>query len=186
MAINDVIKDVQHRMHSSIEALHAHFKTLRTGRANAAMLDTIHVDYYGTPTPLAQAASIKVPEPSLLLVEPWDKAMVSVIEKAIRTSDLGFNPASDGKVIRVPIPTLTEERRKDLVKKAHAMAEESRTAIRQVRRDGNEKLKKLLKGSEISEDDEKRGLDEIQKLTDKHIDEVASVLKAKEIDIMAV
>jgi len=186
MAINDVIKDVQHRMHSSIEALHAHFKTLRTGRANAAMLDTIHVDYYGTPTPLAQAASVKVPEPSLLIVEPWDKAMVSVIEKAIRTSDLGFNPASDGKVIRVPIPMLTEERRKDLVKKAHAMAEESRTAIRQVRRDGNEKLKKMLKASEISEDDEKRGLDEIQKLTDKHIDEVASVLKHKEVDIMAV
>jgi ribosome recycling factor len=186
MLINDVIKDVQHRMHSSIEALHAHFKTLRTGRANAAMLDTIHIDYYGTPTPLAQAASIKVPEPSLLIVEPWDKAMVSVIEKAIRTSDLGFNPASDGKVIRVPIPMLTEERRKDLVKKAHAMAEESRTAIRQVRRDGNEKLKKMLKASEISEDDEKRGLDEIQKLTDKHIDEVASVLKHKEVDIMAV
>jgi ribosome recycling factor len=186
MLINDVIKDVQHRMHSSIEALHAHFKTLRTGRANAAMLDSIHVDYYGTPTPLAQAASIKVPEPSLLVVEPWDKALVSIIEKAIRTSDLGFNPASDGKVIRVPIPTLTEERRKDLVKKAHAMAEESRTAIRQVRRDGNDKLKKMLKASEISEDDEKRGLDEIQKLTDKHIDEVASVLKHKEVDIMAV
>ena len=186
MAINDVIKDVQHRMHSSIESLNGHLKKLRTGRANAAMLDTIHVDYYGTPTPLAQAASIKVPEPALIVVEPWDKSMVSVIEKAIRTSDLGFNPASDGKVIRVPVPALTEERRKDLVKKAHAMAEESRTAIRQVRRDGNEKLKKLLKASEISEDDEKRGLDEIQKLTDKHIDEVASVLKQKEHDIMAV
>lgn len=186
MLINEVIKDVQHRMHSSIESLHGHFKTLRTGRANAAMLDTIHVDYYGTPTPLAQAASIKVPEPALLVIEPWDKSMVSVIEKAIRISDLGFNPASDGKVIRVPVPVLTEERRKDLVKKAHVMAEESRTAIRQVRRDGNDKLKKLLKGSEISEDDEKRGLDEIQKLTDKHIDEVASVLKQKEHDIMAV
>jgi ribosome recycling factor len=186
MAINDVMKDVLHRMDSAIQALHAHFKTLRTGRANAAMLDTIHVDYYGTPTPLAQAASIKVPEPALLVVEPWDKSMVSVIEKAIRTSDLGFNPASDGKVIRVPIPTLTEERRKDLVKKAHAMTEESRTAIRQVRRDGNEKLKKMLKDHEISEDDEKRGLDEIQKMTDKHIDEVASILKQKEHDIMAV
>jgi ribosome recycling factor len=186
MPINEVIKDVQHRMDSSIQALHAHFKTLRTGRANAAMLDSIHVDYYGTPTPLAQAASIKVPEPALLVVEPWDKSMVGPIEKAIRTSDLGFNPASDGKIIRVPIPMLTEERRKDLVKKAHQMAEEARTAIRQVRRDGNEKLKKMLKGHEISEDDEKRGLDEIQKLTDKHIDEVASVLKGKEQDIMAV
>jgi ribosome recycling factor len=186
MPINAVIKDVQHRMDSSIQSLHAHFKTLRTGRANAAMLDSVHVDYYGTPTPLAQAASIKVPEPALLVVEPWDKSMVAPIEKAIRNSDLGFNPASDGKVIRVPIPVLTEDRRKELVKKAHVMAEESRTAIRQVRRDGNEKLKKMLKGHEISEDDEKRALDEIQKLTDKHIDEVASVLKAKEHDIMAV
>ena len=186
MPINAVIKDVQHRMDSSIQALHSHFKTLRTGRANAAMLDSITVDYYGTPTPLAQAASIKVPEPALLVVEPWDKSMVSPIEKAIRTSDLGFNPASDGKVIRVPIPMLTEERRKDLVKKAHAMAEEARTAIRQVRRDGNDKLKKMLKDREISEDDEKRALDEIQKLTDRHIDEVASVLKHKETDIMAV
>ena len=186
MAISDVTRDVQHRMHSAIESLHHHFKTLRTGRANAAMLDSITIDYYGTPTPLAQAASIKVPEPALLIVEPWDKSMVGPIEKAIRTSDLGFNPASDGKVIRVPIPVLTEERRKELVKSAHHMAEESRTAIRQVRRDGNDKLKKMLKNSEISEDDEKRGLDEIQKMTDKHIDEVASVLKTKETDIMAV
>ena len=186
MAINDVIKDVQHRMDSAIQSLNGHFKTLRTGRANAAMLDSIVVDYYGTPTPLAQAASIKVPEPALLVVEPWDKSMVNPIEKAIRTSDLGFNPASDGKIVRVPIPVLTEERRKDLVKRAHGMAEEARTAIRQVRRDVNEKLKKMLKDREISEDDEKRSLDEIQKLTDKHIDEVANVLKAKEHDIMAV
>ncbi|MFP5246730.1 MAG: ribosome recycling factor [Thermoanaerobaculia bacterium] len=186
MAINDVIRDVQHRMDSSIQSLHAHFKTLRTGRANAAMLDSVHVDYYGTPTPLAQAASIKVPEPALIVVEPWDKSMVAPIEKAIRNADLGLNPASDGKVIRVPVPALTEERRKELVKKAHGMAEESRTAIRQMRRDGNDKLKKLLKDRAISEDEEKRALDEIQKLTDKHIDEVASVLKHKEQDIMAV
>ena len=186
MPMNAVINDVKHRMDSSIQSLHGHFKTLRTGRANAAMLDSIHVDYYGTPTPLAQAASIKVPEPALLVVEPWDKSMVGPIEKAIRTADLGFNPASDGKVIRVPVPVLTEERRKELVKKAHVMAEEARTAIRQVRRDGNDKLKKMLKNHEISEDDEKRALDEIQKLTDRHIDEVASVLKQKEADIMAV
>src|SRR5919112_6853935 len=156
MPISEVIKDVTHRMDSSIQSLHAHFKTLRPGRANAAMLDSVHVDYYGTPTPIAQAANIKVPEPALIVVEPWDKSMVAPIEKAIRNADLGFNPASDGKVIRVPVPMLTEERRKDLVKKAHAMAEESRTAIRQVRRDGNEKLKKLLKDRAISEDDEKR------------------------------
>ena len=184
--IQDVIRDVQHRMHGAIEALHREFKTLRTGRANAAMLDGIVVDYYGTPTPIAQVASLKVPESSLIVAEPWDKSMVAAIEKAIRNSDLGLNPANDGKVVRVPIPPLTEERRKDLVKRAHHIAEEARTAIRQVRRDGNDKLKKMLKGHEISEDDEKRGLDEIQKLTDKHIDEVASVLKAKETDILSV
>ena len=184
--INDVIKDIQHRMHGAIEALHREFKTLRTGRANVAMLDGVHVDYYGTPTPIAQVASLKVPEPSMILAEPWDKSMVPAIEKAIRNADLGLNPANDGKVVRIPIPQLTEERRKELVKRAHHVSEEARTAIRQVRRDGNEKLKKMLKGHEISEDDEKRGLDEIQKLTDKHIDEVASVLKHKETDIMEV
>ena len=184
--IQDVIKDVQDRMHGAIEALHREFKTLRTGRANAAMLDGITVDYYGTPTQLAQVASLKIPEASMIVAEPWDKSMLAVIEKAIRTSDLGLNPTSDGKLIRIPIPTLTEDRRKDLVKRAHAMTEDSRTAIRQVRRDGNDKLKKMLKNSEISEDDEKRGLDEIQKMTDKHIDEVGTLLKHKETDIMAV
>jgi len=184
--IQDVIKDVQHRMHGAIEALHREFKTLRTGRANAAMLDGITVDYYGTPTQLAQVASLKIPEASMIVAEPWDKSMLAAIEKAIRTSDLGLNPTSDGKLIRIPIPTLTEDRRKDLVKRAHAMTEDSRTAIRQVRRDGNDKLKKMLKNSEISEDDEKRGLDEIQKMTDKHIDEVGTLLKHKETDIMAV
>src|SRR3954454_17644499 len=184
--INDVIKDIQHRMHGAIEALHREFKTLRTGRANVAMLDGVQVDYYGTPTPIAQVATLKVPEPSMIMAEPWDKSMVPAIEKAIRNADLGLNPANDGKVVRIPIPQLTEERRKDLVKRAHHVSEEARTAIRQVRRDGNEKLKKMLKGHEISEDDEKRALDEIQKMTDKHIDEVASVLKVKETDIMAV
>jgi ribosome recycling factor len=184
--INDVIKDVQHRMHGAIEALHREFKSLRTGRANAAMLDTVTVDYYGTPTPIAQVASIKVPEASLIVAEPWDKTMVGAIEKAIRNADLGLNPANDGKIVRIPVPQLTEERRKELVKKAHHVSEEARTAIRQVRRDGNDKLKKMLKDHEISEDDEKRGLDEIQKMTDKHIDEVGNILKHKEQDIMAV
>jgi ribosome recycling factor len=184
--INDVIKDVQHRMHGAIDALHREFKSLRTGRANAAMLDMVTVDYYGTPTPIAQVASIKVPEASMIVAEPWDKSMVGAIEKAIRNADLGLNPANDGKIVRIPVPQLTEERRKELVKKAHHVAEEARTAIRQVRRDGNDKLKKMLKDHEISEDDEKRGLDEIQKMTDKHIDEVGSILKHKEQDIMAV
>ena len=184
--INDVIKDVQHRMHGAIEALHREFKSLRTGRANAAMLDNVTVDYYGTPTPIAQVASIKVPEASLIVAEPWDKSMVGAIEKAIHNADLGLNPANDGKIVRIPVPQLTEERRKELVKKAHHVAEEARTAIRQVRRDGNDKLKKMLKDHQISEDDEKRGLDEIQKMTDKHIDEVGNILKHKEQDIMAV
>jgi ribosome recycling factor len=184
--INDVIKDVQHRMHGALEALHREFKTLRTGRANVSMLDSVMVDYYGTPTPISQVASLKVPESSMIVAEPWDKSMAGHIEKAIRNSDLGFNPSSDGKVVRIPIPQLTEERRKDLVKRASHIAEEARTAIRQVRRDGNDKLKKMLKGHEISEDDEKRALDEIQKMTDKHIDEVGTILKHKEQDIMAV
>ena len=184
--IQDVIRDIQHRMHGAIEALHRDFKSLRTGRANAAMLDGITVDYYGTPTPIAQVANLKIPESSLIVAEPWDKSMVSAVEKAIRNSDLGLNPASDGKVIRIPIPQLTEDRRKELVKHAHHVAEEARTAIRQVRRDGNEKLKKMLKGHEISEDDEKRALDEIQKATDKHINDVGDILKHKEADIMAV
>src|SRR5216110_3917733 len=178
--IQDVIKDVQHRMHGAIEALHREFKSLRTGRANAAMLDGLTVDYYGTPTPIAQVASLKVPEASLIVAEPWDKSMVGAIEKVIRNSDLGLNPASDGKVVRIPIPQLTEDRRKELVKRAHHIAEESRTAIRQVRRDGNDRLKKMLKNHEISEDDEKHALDQIQKLTDKNIDEVGTVLKHKE------
>jgi len=183
---NEVIKDIQHRMHGAIEALHRDFKTLRTGRANAAMLDGVTVDYYGTPTPISQVASLKVPESSLILAEPWDKSMLAPIEKAIRNADLGLNPMTDGKVIRIPIPQLTEERRKELVKRAHHVAEEARTAIRQVRRDGNDRLKKMLKDHKISEDDEKRGLDEIQKITDKHIDEVGTILKHKEQDIMAV
>jgi ribosome recycling factor len=186
MQVKETMKDLDRRMHGAIEALHHEFRSLRTGRANASMLDGITIDYYGTPTPLSQVASLAVPEASLIVAQPWDKSMIPAIEKAIRSSDLGFNPSSDGKVVRIPIPPLTEERRKELTKKAHHMAEESRTAIRQVRRDGNDKLKKMLKDHEISEDDEKRALDEIQKMTDKYIEEVASVLKHKESEIMAV
>jgi ribosome recycling factor len=182
----DVIRDVQHRMHGAIEALHREFKALRTGRANAAMLDGITVDYYGAPTPISQVANLKIPESSLIVAEPWDKSMVAAVEKAIRNSDLGLNPSSDGKVVRIPIPQLTEDRRKELVKHAHHVSEEARTAVRQVRRDGNDKLKKMLKDHQISEDDEKRALDEIQKMTDKHIEEVGNILKHKEQDIMAV
>jgi ribosome recycling factor len=186
MTIADVKKDVERRMHGAIDALHHEFRSLRTGRANASMLDSVLVDYYGTPTPVAQVANLSIPEASLIVAQPWDKSMLGTIERAIRNADLGLNPSSDGKVIRIPVPQLTEERRKELTKKAHGFAEESRTAIRQVRRDGNDKLKKLMKDAEISEDDEKRALEEIQKLTDKYIDEVGAVLKHKEADIMAV
>jgi ribosome recycling factor len=184
--IQDVIRDIQHRMHGAIEALHREFKSLRTGRANAAMLDGITVDYYGTPTPISQVANLKVPESSLIVAEPWDKSMVAAVEKAIRTSELGLNPSSDGKVVRIPIPQLTEDRRKELVKRAHHIAEESRTAIRQVRRDGNDRLKKMLKSHEISEDDEKRALDEIQKMTDTYMLKLDQAAKNKEKEILEI
>jgi ribosome recycling factor len=186
MEVKEVLKDMDRRMHGAIEALHGEFRQLRTGRASLSMLDGIMVPYYGTDTPLNQVASLSVPEPNMIVAQPWDKSMIAPIEKAIRSADLGFNPANDGKVVRIPVPQLTEERRKELVKKAHHMAEEARTAIRQVRRDGNEKLKKMLKDHGISEDDEKRGLDEIQKLTDKFVDEVGTTLKHKESEIMEV
>lgn len=186
MDAKEVIKDVDRRMNGAVEALHQEFKQLRTGRASLSMLDGVMVPYYGNDTPLNQVASLSIPEPTLIVAQPWEKSVIPAIEKAIRSADLGLNPASDGKVVRIPVPPLTEERRKDLVKKAHHMSEEARTAIRQVRRDGNDKLKKMLKDHQISEDDEKRALDEIQKITDRHIDQVAEVLKHKEKDIMEV
>ena len=179
-------QDIRRRMEGAISAFKHDLAALRTGRASANLLDPVQVKAYGTEMPLNQVATVSVPEPRMISVSVWDKSMVGTIEKAVRNSDLGFNPSTDGKVVRIPIPQLTEERRKDLVKHAHHVAEEARTAIRQVRRDGNDKLKKMLKSHEISEDDEKRALDEIQKMTDKHIDEVADVLKSKEHDIMAV
>lgn len=184
--MNEVVKDLDRRMHGAIEALHHEFRQLRTGRASTSMLDSVVVNYYGTDTPLSQVASLAVPEASLIVAQPWDKSMIPAIEKAIRAADLGLNPSSDGKVVRVPIPPLTEERRKELTKKAHHIAEESRTAIRQVRRDGNDRVKKMEKDHHISQDDEKRLLDEIQKMTDKYIDQVGEVLKHKEKEIMEV
>lgn len=186
MEIREVIKDVDRRMHGAIDALHNEFKQLRTGRASLSMLDGVKVPYYGTDSPINAVASLSVPEPSLIVAQPWDRSLIPAIEKAIRSSDLGLNPASDGKVIRIPIPPLTEERRKELTKKAHQMAEESRTAIRQVRRDGNEKLKKMQKEHHISEDEEKRSHDEIQKMTDRYIEQVNDILKHKEKEIMEV
>nr|WP_283101661.1 ribosome recycling factor [Halomonas populi] len=173
-------------MTKSLEALQANFHKIRTGRAHASILDAVMVDYYGNPTPINQVASVNVEDARTLTVMPWEQNMVPKVEKAIMTSDLGLNPASAGNVIRVPMPMLTEETRKGYIKQARAEAENARVAVRNVRRDANGDLKSLLKEKEISEDDEHRAADEIQKLTDKHIAEVDKLLEAKEHDLMQV
>jgi len=149
-----------------------------------SLLDNIRVDYYGTPTPLNQVATLHVPEPAMITAQPWDSSVIGAIEKAIRSSDLGLNPANDGKLIRIPIPALTQERRKDLVKHLHGVAEEHRVSLRNIRRDANEALKKLMKDKAISEDDERRGLDEVQKMTDGFMKKVDELAKAKEKEIL--
>jgi ribosome recycling factor len=160
--------------------------SIRTGRSSLGILDHIRVDYYGTPTPLNQVANLHVPEPSLITIQPWAVSQIGPIEKAIRSSDLGLNPGNDGKVVRLPIPPLTEERRKELVKKLHAVAEHHRVSVRNIRRDGNEAVKKLLKDKKIAEDDEKRALDEIQKLTDAYMQKLDGAAKSKEKDILEI
>ena len=183
-----MIKDAQarceKRMKAGIEAFKHELATIRTGRASVSLFDGIAIDYYGTPTPLNQVAKLAVPEPTLITVQPFDPSIASAIEKAIQKADLGLNPANDGKLIRVPIPPLTEERRKQLAKKAGQLAETSRTAIRQIRRDANEEIKKLQKEGTVSEDDEIRGLEEIQKMTDRYVGLVDELLKVKEKDIL--
>ena len=186
MPVKDLIADAKQRMHTSVEAVRRELAGMRTGRASLSMLDSIRVDYYGTPTPLNQVGNLSTPDPTLIQVQPWDAKLLGVIEKAIRTSDLDLNPQNDGKVIRIPIPPLTEERRKGLVKNAHKHAEEGRVAIRNVRRDVNDHLKKMLKGHEVSEDDEKQAMADVQKMTDQHIEEINGILKKKETEIMAV
>lgn len=181
-----VKKQLDEKMNKTIEALKKEFTTIRAGRANAQMLDKIRVDYYGTPTPVNQVGAISVPEPRTLMINPWDKTAMAEIEKAIRNSDLGLNPTNDGQVIRISVPALTEERRKDLAKQASKVAEEFKVRLRNERRDANDKLKKMEKEGEITEDDLKKSQDEVQKITDKFIKEVDSLLKAKEQDIMAV
>lgn len=179
----DVIKDARVRMDAAIDDFKRKIAAIRTGRAVVSILDTVMVDYYGTPTPLNQMASVHVPEPQLLTVQPWDQTQVGPIEKAIRAADLGLNPSNDGKLVRVPIPPLTEERRKQLAKQVHEVAEEHRTAVRNVRRDANDRLKKMLKDKQISEDAERDSLQEIQKLTDTHIGKIDELLKIKEHEI---
>ncbi len=186
MPLKPMVADAKARMRSTVDTLLRELGTMRTGRASVAMLDNIRVDYYGTPTPLNQVGNLAVPDPTLITLQPWDPSLLPPIEKAIRTSDLDLNPQNDGKIIRIPVPSLTEERRKNLVKLAHKHAEEARVAVRNVRRDANEHLKKLLKDHDLSEDDEKHALAEIQKLTDQHIEEIGAALKKKEAEIMEV
>jgi len=186
MSDKDVIKETRPRMEASIDDLRRRLASVRTGRAAVSLLDPVMVDYYGTPTPLNQMASINVPEAQMITVQAWDQSQLGAIEKAIRSADLGLNPSNDGKVIRVPIPALTEERRKQLAKQVHEFAEEHRTAIRNVRRDANERLKKLLKDKQISEDNERDGLEEIQKLTNTYIGKVDELAKSKEQEILSV
>jgi ribosome recycling factor len=184
--VKSLLADAKQRMHASLETLRRELATMRTGRASLSMLDGIRVDYYGQPTPLNQVGALATPDPTLITIQPWDASLLGPIEKAIRTSDLDLNPQNDGKIIRVPVPPLTEERRKTLVKHAHQKAEEGRVAIRNVRRDVNDQLKKLLKEHKVGEDDEKHAMAEVQKLTDQHIQEIADVLKKKEAEVMAV
>src|SRR5256884_1948589 len=160
------------RMNVALEHVKHELAGVRTGRASVAILDSVHVDAYGSRMPLNQVAGLSVPEPALIVAQPFDPSQLSAIEKAIRASDLGLNPSNDGKVVRIPIPPLTDERRKELSRHVHKLTEEGRNAVRQVRRDANEKLKKLLKDRTISEDDEKKGLDEVQRLTDSHIKQI--------------
>ncbi|HDH02093.1 MAG TPA: ribosome recycling factor [Nitrospirae bacterium] len=179
-------KKAKEKMEKAIEVFRKDLGSIRTGRASTSLLDNISVNYYGTQTPLNQVASLSVPEPRVIVIQPWEQALIPVIEKAILHSDLGLNPSNDGKVIRIAIPPLTEERRKQLVKVVKKRAEEARVAIRNIRRETNEELKKLEKDKHISEDDIKKGLEEIQKLTDTYIKTIDEVLQHKEKEIMEV
>ena len=181
-----VLETCEERMQKCIQALDTEYQGLRTGRANASLFEKLSVDYYGAPTPLNQVASISVPEARLVVIQPWDKSVLPLIEKAIQKSELGLNPNNDGKLIRINFPTLTEQRRKELAKSSKQTAENSKVAIRNVRRDAIDELKKLEKNSEISEDDLKVGEDKVQKLTDKAIAEVAKLAEAKEKEIMEI
>ena len=182
----DVIKEARGRMDTVIDDFRRKMAAIRTGRAAVSILDTVVVDYYGTPTPLNQLASVHAPEPQLLTVQPWDVTQLGAVEKAIRAADLGLNPSNDGKLVRVPIPALTEERRRQLVKQMQQLAEDHRTATRNVRRDANDRLKKMLKDKTISEDAERDSLQEIQKLTDTYIGKIDELTKTKEQEIMSV
>jgi ribosome recycling factor len=186
MTVKNVFRDVEAKMKHAVDHLHNEMRHLRTGRASITMLDGITVEYYGTPTPLNALANLAVADATMLMATPFDPSQIGAIEKAIRRSDLGLNPANDGRVIRIPVPSLTQERRKELVKKAHEAAEAARNAVRIARREGNDKLKAMERGGEVSQDDERKGLDEVQKLHDHYIAEVNKTLEHKEKDILTV
>lgn len=186
MSTEDVIKETKPRMEAVIEDFKRKLSNVRTGRATVGLLDGVMVDYYGTPTPLNQMASIAVPEPQMLTVQPWDMSQVGAIEKAIIAANLGFNPSNDGKIVRLPIPALNEERRRQLAKQVHEIAEEHRVAVRNVRHSSNDNLKRLLKDKAISEDSERDGLDQVQKLTNTFVSKIDELAKTKEQEIMHV
>ena len=186
MSTTEIMNDARAHMEKTVKALGHEFSTVRTGRASGAVLDDIKVDYYGTPTPITQIAGIKSPEAQMLIIEPWDKSALKMIEKAIQSSDLGITPSNDGSIIRLPFPPLTEERRKELVKQCKHYAEEARVAVRNIRRDANAKLTRTEKDAEISEDELRRAEAETQKQTDAHIKEIDETLKRKEAEIMEV
>src|SRR5690606_3169932 len=171
------LQEAKRRMESAVEAVRREFASVRTGKATPALLDTVRVEAYGSHVPLNQVATVSAPEPRLLVIQPWDRGMIGPIEKAIQTSDLGLNPSNDGKVIRVPIPPLTEERRKEYVRLLHKMTEEGRVAVRQARKDANDDIKRRQKDGELSEDDARREQDEVQKLTDRYIHQLEEILK---------
>jgi ribosome recycling factor len=185
-SVKEIEASIKTRMEKALSDLQHEMASIRTGRASLSILDNLRVDYYGTPTPLNQVANLHVPEPALITIQPWDVSQIGLIEKVIRTSDLGLNPANDGKIIRLPIPPLTEERRKELVKKLHGVAEHHRVAVRNIRRDGNEAIKKLAKDKKITEDEDKKAHDDIQKLTEAYIGKIDTASTAKQKDIMEI
>ncbi len=186
MDVKQVKTDAEKHMQATVEDARKKFSHIRTGRASVHLLDDIMVEYYGSPTPLNQVAAVSAPEPTMLTVQPWDPSVIRAIEKAIQTSDLNLNPSNDGKMVRIPIPPLSEERRKQLTKVVHEITEEHRTAIRNIRRDANEKLKTMLKDKTVSEDDERKALDDVQKLTDSYIERLNELGKQRETEIMTV
>ncbi|HYL05229.1 MAG TPA: ribosome recycling factor [Thermoanaerobaculia bacterium] len=182
--MKEVNQEVEQHMKHALEHFHHELKHLRTGRASLALLDGVMVDYYGSPVPLNQVANLAVADAGMITAQPYDTSQIAAIERAIMKSELGLNPSSDGKIIRIPVPQLTEERRKEIVRKAHDMAEHARNAVRQARREGNDKLKKMEKDKKIGQDDERRGIDEIQKLHDRYIQEIGTALEHKEQQIL--